>query len=375
MVNSALELMLKEIREQTELLVSGVADLEQQIDKILEVPDWVRPEKIYIVGCGDSFYAGLACQQVFARYTGVETQVWQALEFSRYIYSSVNPRSVVLAVSNSGEVARTVECVVRANRQGARTIGITRNTRSRLAEQSKSVVEVKIPSVVGVLPGTRSYLGSLVALTAFALTLGERLGAITPTEKHELKAYLKDLAAPMRATIEANYITIGEYIHSEEVDIYHILGSGPNYGTAQFGTMKLLEAAGFVSIPQGIEEWAHTQYFVTRPGTHVIVLAPKGCSHDRSLEIMPAVKTVGGKVIAVAEEDDEEVKQHADFVWGITGIRNIREEFSPFLYSVPLELLAYHIAVKYNTVPLDFEGKPWKREENFRQIFHSRIVE
>jgi glucosamine--fructose-6-phosphate aminotransferase (isomerizing) len=376
---SRITLMLEEVREQADLLTEGAADIGEQVKYLLEkYPTLKKTNKIFIVGCGDSYYAGMACQQLLYKYLGITVEVYQALEFSRYAYETCDENSVVLAVSNSGMVARTVECALRAKEKGALSIGITSNKESPLAQTADEIIEIKIPPVVGLVPGTRSYTGSMVSLAIFGFELAFAIEKITNYEKEEAIQYLEKVGTIMRDTVENNYDKISKYVNEfvgpgKEVTIFHVLGSGPNFATAQFGTMKLLEAAAFESIAQGIEEWAHTQYFVTHKGSHVIFILPKGRAYDRALEVMQAVKVVEGKVIAIAEEDDEEVKKFANFVWPIKG-ESVREEFTPFIYAVPLEILSFLIAKTLDKNPMDFDEKPWKKEENFRQIFKSTIV-
>jgi glutamine---fructose-6-phosphate transaminase (isomerizing) len=371
--------MLEEVKEQADLLTQGAADIEEQVKGLLvNYPTLKKTSKIYIVGCGDSYYAGIACQQLLNKYLKIPIEVYQALEFSRYTYENCDENSVVLAVSNSGMVARTVECAIRAKEMGALALGITSNKNSPLAQASNDIIEIKIPPVVGLVPGTRSYAGSMVSLAIFGFVLAEALGKINEEVKQEAIQYLGKVGTMMRDTVENNYDQISKYVNEyvgdgKEVTIFHVLGSGPNVATAHFGTMKLLEAAAFESVPQGIEEWAHSQYFVTHKGSHVIFILPKGRAYDRALEVMQAVKVVDGKVIAIAEEDDEEVKKYAHFVWPIKG-ESIREEFTPFVYAVPLEILSFLIAKALDRNPMDFDEKPWKKAENFRQIFKSNIV-
>ncbi len=379
-MDSSVERMLKEVEEQAEFLTEGYEELLNQARYII---DKYRPEedfdKIYIAGCGDSYFAGIAMRELIVKYTGLETEVYQAIEFSRYAYKEAGEKSLVIAISNSGEVARTIECAVRGKERGALTIGITSDGTSRLAERTNEIINIDIPPVVGLVPGTMSYTGSMLGLTSLAFELGYENGQISKEKQEELLNYLEDVGTMMKKTVSGNYDLIGkyvdEYFNEEEskVNIYHVLGSGPNFATAQFGTMKLLEAASCVSIPQGIEEWAHSQYFVTDKNTHVIFISPQGASHDRANEVMQAVSVVDGKVIAIAEENDAETKKYADFIWPIKVENKLREEFSPFIYPIPLEILSVHIADKIGQSAMDFERKPWKKAENFRQIFESEI--
>lgn len=377
-MHQSLAAMLQDIKSQPTFSREAWPDLNAQAARALASSRSARAaKKIYLVGCGDSFYAGIATRFAFEKLGGVHAEAMQALEFSRYPSEIVDySDTVVIAISNSGEVARTIECALVARSKGALVIGVTRDPESRLARAADEVVEVKLPSSVGVVPGTRSYLGSMLALYAIAVNLGLERGALDACGKANVDSLIESLSVGMEQTVGLSEELIDAYVQQHSIGEsagIHILGSGPNFGTAQFGTMKLVEACAVSSIPQGIEEWAHSQYFVTRPGTQVIFVAAGGNSHDRALEVMRGVKTVGGTVIAIAESNDHKVRGLADFVWPVEPAA-MPEEFSPIIYSIPLELLAYYLAVKLDAAPLDFDGKPDKRDENFRQIFHSKII-
>jgi len=379
-LDSSVERMLKEVEEQADFLKEGYENLLKQTREIIKKYNPKENfDKIYISGCGDSYYAGIAMRELIVKYTGIDTEVYQAIEFSRYAYKECTENSLVIAISNSGEVARTIECAVRGKEKGALAIGITSDGESRLAKRANEIINIDIPPVVGLVPGTMSYTGSMLGLAALAFELGYQIDYITKEKQQELLDYLVDVGKMMKNTVKENFELVGKYVdeyfdeENSQVKIYHILGSGPNYATAQFGTMKLLEAASFVSIPQGIEEWAHSQYFVTDKNTHVIFITPQGASHDRANEVMQAVSVVDGKVIAVAEENDEETRKYADFVWPVKVENDIKEEFSSFIYPIPLEILSVHLADKLGQSAMDFDRKPWKKEENFRQIFKSKI--
>ena len=193
--------------------------------------------------------------------------------------------------------------------------------------------------------------------------------------------YIAELGKAMKATVESNFDLIRKYINvymeaenPNRIKIFHILGSGPNWGTAQFGSMKLLEASGFDSVPQGIEEWAHAQYFTTKPGTHVVVIAPRGESRDRAMEVLQAVTVMDGKKIVIGEENDDELARSADIYFPIVGLDNIKEEFTQLIYPIPLEIMALHMGDALGVQAFEFDQKPWRKSENFRQIFGSKIV-
>lgn len=379
----SMEIMAEEISAQSKVFELCGPDIIKQVNDIFSETDLAsKINRVYITGCGDSYLAGLACRDLFVKYAKIHVEVYQAIEFSRYVCpNEVDDKAVVLSISSSGRVARTIECALRAKEKKAVSIGVTRDPESRLAKTANEKIVVQIPDVVGVAPGTQSYIASQLAIISFAIALGKERGVLTQEEADQIFDYIAEMGPAMKQTVEANFDLIKKYVqaYTEEenpnrIKIFHILGSGPNWGTAQFGSMKLLEASGFDSVPQGIEEWAHTQYFTTKPGTHVIVLAPKGESRDRALEVLQAVGVMDGKKIVIGEESDDELARAADIYFPIVGMENIKEEFTQLIYPIPLELIALHISDALGITPFEFESKPWRKTENFRQIFESKIV-
>lgn len=382
-MSSSIEFMAQEIASQADLFESSADDIMAQCKAIMSKHNFSsKINRVYITGCGDSYFAGIACHDIFMKYTKIHTEVYQALEFSRYLCDyEVDEHCLVLAVSSSGSVARTAECVLRAAQKGALSVAVTSNTKSRLAQVSPEQVIVNIPESVGFAPGTQSYFASLIALICIALALGEQLGTIDENKSKEIVQYIYEIGKAMKKTVDVCDVLAKKYIKAygsdegpQKIKMFHVLGSGPNWGTAQFGTMKLLEAAGFDSVPQGIEEWAHSQYFTTRPGTHTLIVAPKGESRERALEIMQAITVMDGKKIVIGEEDDEELARWADIYFPICGISNMIEEFTPLIYQIPIELIALHLCEIQSVPSFEFEAKPWRKIENFRQIFGSKIV-
>ncbi len=374
MTNNIWTPMLDEIRSQQEYLLSCYREGLEQADRLLKSSEEISIDKIYITGCGDSFYAGTVCKMFFSKYAGVSTEVYQALEFSRYIWPEIEENSLVVGISSSGEVARTIECLKRAKKAGARTVAITADPNSRLARAADSVIEVKIPSSYGKLPGTRSYMGSVASLMGLAAVIGIIKEFITRDDAVRIENIMENISGAIAETIEINLTEIESIIENENIEQIQLAGSGPNLGTAEFGAMKILEAAGLNSSVQGTEEWAHTLYFTAGRGTCVFFIAPEGNSFDRTIEIIPAVKTVDGTAIVITEERKAETFSSADYILRIRGVANLPEEFSGLLFIIPLEILAYKLAVSLNATPMGFEDNPAKKKENFRQIRESRIT-
>ncbi len=376
-------IMAKHISAQADMFDTYVESLYAKCLTILKKYDAKnRIKKVFITGCGDSYFAGICCRDFFLKYAGVHTEARHAMELSRYLLPyEVDKNSLVVSISASGAVARTAECAIRAGEKGAISIGITTNPKGRLAAVAPDLLCIELAENLGLAPGTQSYCASLLSLYCLGTALGRMNGKLSEKDVADIFVYISQTCDAMRKTAEADSHLIRKYIEAYfaqenpfQVEMYHVLGEGPNWGTAQFAVMKLLEAAGFDSIAQGIEEWAHSQYFTTHPSTHTIVIAPAGHSHERALEILGAVTVKDGKKIVIGEQNDEALQRAADIYIPIVGMEQIKEEFSPLVYAIPLELLAMHISDYLGRSGFDFEKKPWVKEENFRQIFGSRIV-
>jgi glucosamine--fructose-6-phosphate aminotransferase (isomerizing) len=361
------EHMLAGIRAQPEYLRGGAA---RELYLAASRLPLVRPSRVYLVGCGDSHYCGLATRYAFERWSGVPTDALESLEFSRYALESAPSDALVVAVSNSGRVTRTVECALFAGQRGIPSVGLTYVPDSRLAQTASMVLPWSYEDV-GFGPGTLSYLASLIGLFAVALRLGElndrlsstqvsdRLGAITATGDAIARSI--DLCAPAATELA---------LAIEPAAALSVIGGGPNYGTALFGMAKFIEAAAFNAVGQELEEWAHEQYFCTGPGTHTVVIASPGASLDRAREQLSAVRDVGGRALAISDVTDTETASMAD---GVLFVSTPEDELlSPIVNAVPLELLALAFAQRLGRTMLGFDDQH-RQEVNFRQIFDSVI--
>ncbi len=330
------------------------------------------PSRIYLVGCGDSYYAGMATRFAFERWTGIPTEAMESLEFSRYAVTSAPADALVVAVSNSGRVTRTIEAALFAGQRGIRSIGLTFFPDSQLGRTATGTLAWTYEDV-GFGPGTLSYLASLVALYALACRIGAAAGHLTGEDVDRRLEAVSGCADAVASTIGAAR-PVAESI-AERIDpgeVLTVIGGGPSHGTAVFGMAKFIESARHNAVGQELEEWAHEQYFCTGPGSHTIVVAPGGASVDRAREQLRAVRDVGGTAVAICDPTDEATCAASDVVlpaWATSD-----ELLSPIVTAVPLELLALAYARRQGRTMLGFDD-PNRREVNWRQIFGSAIPE
>jgi glucosamine--fructose-6-phosphate aminotransferase (isomerizing) len=221
-----------------------------------------------------------------------------------------------------------------------------------------------------------AYLASIVTLYLIGIHVAELRGALKVKEAIDLKQELLRFTEVLYRTTLVNTSkakALAETFQSH--DTFLILGSGPSYATALVSAAKLFELPQLNGVPQDLEEWAHQQFFFTRPGKSVIfVIVPPGNSRDRAIEQIEAMKTLGATVIAVCDADDLEILALVDEAMPVKG--EMLEEFTPLAYVVPGQLFAFsslHLRGQPPIPPpLDFQKL---MEINYQQIYQSDIWE
>jgi glucosamine--fructose-6-phosphate aminotransferase (isomerizing) len=353
------ENMLAGIRQQADWLAHGPRELLEQARGLLAGP---APPRVYLAGCGDSHYAGLAARQAFETWSGVPTLALPSLELSRYELEFAPAGAWAVCVSNSGRVARTVEAAGAARARGLVSVGVTYDPDSRLARAVDATLAYRYDDP-GFGPGTISYVACLGAAYALGLRAAELAGRDGVDERLRL---LEEQADASRRTIELAGPVVERLARDTPLEAkIDVVGGGPSLGTAFFGRAKLIEAAHALGGAHELEEWAHEEFFCTGPGTVTIVVAPPGASADRAIEQLEAAREIGATAVAVCPPDAPAAAA-ADLVLPVAG--EAPEELSPLTYCIPLELFAYHFASSRGLTMLGFDDER-RKALNFRQIF------
>lgn len=326
------------------------------------------PSKIYVVGCGDSLYCGMAARYAIERWCAIPTEAIQSLEFSRYAIRAAPPGSLVIGVSNSGKVARTVESLVYARQHGLKTIGITYDPESPLANASENLLTYSYKDT-GFAPGTVSFAASLLAV----LIGGLRISSSTlkaDINAGEMLARITALADHMETTIEACEKPAAEAaVAAAGFSQMTFVGGGPNYGTALFGMAKVIESTGVHAVGQELEEWAHEHFFSTNPRTFTSILSCTGASSERAHEIARAASEMGSHTVAIGSPEDLALERAVRLVLPVTA-REVDELLSPLVYSLPVALFAYELGRRSGKTMYGFDDRHRQRV-NFQQIFES----
>ncbi len=305
-------------------------------------------KRVFLVGCGDSYHAPVGAELAFHQLAGVPTQALNSMTFSRYTVGflpATGPKTnLVIAVSVSGVVSRTIEALQLARQVEAVAVALTGAPDKPLAQSAERVFETTVPPLPDemqgmVVPGVRSYLASQMALYSAAIRIGEVRGHIMTAQAAKLRAELIEVADIMEATIEACEPVCRDLVArwSDALEFVYV-GAGPLYGAAMFSAAKMLEASGDPAMAQDTEEWAHLQYFSARQDTPTILISAGGYDADRVAEVARAAQTIGGRVAAVVPAGEKDISQYVQAVLPVKG--QVRECFAPLVYSIPGELLA-----------------------------------
>ncbi|CAM3290889.1 SIS domain-containing protein [Occultella aeris] len=330
--------------------------LEDDLRKSVPTPVQHAIRHIVLTGSGDSAIAGLAAEQTFRRFVGVPVYAGESLAVSRFLldsYGNEYPHTpMLLATSNSGEVARVVEAAQRAAAAGGYVVGLTGNAQSRLARASQSIIDVGAPAFPAA-PGMRSYVMAVLALNLFAIRFAEVRGRITMDEAQALRgelAGLSDVVQQAIVTADAPLRSLAQ--DWRDLQGVEFLGSGPSRASAAFGVAKILEAVGKQSAHVDLEEFIHLNYFErAATGIGTVVLAPAGSPvRSRADELAPLLNNLGRPWVAIGAVTDAPVSIE---------IPQVREEFAPVVQAAVLGLLAAHLMDATGEEPGRGAVGPW----------------
>ncbi len=334
--------MYDQIVSQPALLLEVLEQAQHRVHTTLAHFQAQRWQAIYTAGCGDSFYAGLACEMAFARFCRLPVKALPAMSFARYEAANLPEHSVVFGISNSGAVSRSIEAIAMARTAGADTIAVTAHETSPITREAAGVLALPIASM-GRSPGIRSYTVQLLTLLLCALRIGEIRQVLSPAQADTWRQRLRVVAACMEATIQAHDALTQQIADQlRDAENWVFVGAGPSYATALFSAAKLVESCGANAWAQELEEWAHIQFFNSQERTPTCLLVPPGSSVDRALELLPHIKGIGRQTLVVASSEQPLPPAQVDRVLPVPCA--VPEVFSPLVYCLSGELLAYHLA-------------------------------
>jgi fructoselysine-6-P-deglycase FrlB-like protein/sugar/nucleoside kinase (ribokinase family) len=352
-ISSAVDMMREEIAMIPRLLAQQHETLARLLHELAAELTSGGMEHLYLVGCGDSAFAGAASALAFQKHTEIHAEGVHALEFARYRVRYLPQRSTVVCISFSGKVGRTIEAAMQARRFGHRVVVLTGNPDSPLAQQANHVITLSVPTP-GYSPGTSTYLAILAALLDLAVAWGKARGR----DASSPEAFLRKIPDLARQTLEEANVPaqkVAEQLVKQNWLTF--LGAGPNLATAHFGAAKMFEGPQKLGVATNIEEWAHEEYFVSGAGTPVFLIAPSGASFDRAAEILSELNFIGAYPVLISDMRPEHLQAAL-----IPLAPGLPEEFSPLLAALPLSLFAFHLSRASGQERFEFASPEVARE-------------
>jgi glucosamine--fructose-6-phosphate aminotransferase (isomerizing) len=300
----------------------------------------LRANRIIIIACGTSWHAALVGEYLIEEFARIPVEVEYASEF-RYRNPVISEGDIVIAVSQSGETADTLAAIELAKSKGAIIFGICNVVGSSIARASHAGAYTHAGPEIGVA-STKAFTAQVTVLSLIALFLANKKGTIQGSEYFRMINELYNIPAKVEKALkteEAVKKVAEVYMHASNC-LY--LGRGFNFPVALEGALKLKEISYIHAEGYPAAEMKHGPIALIDENMPVIVIAPRSGHYDKIVSNIQEVKARGGKIIAVVTEGDEVVKGMADHVLEIP---ETEDAFSPVLTTIPLQFLAYHIAV------------------------------
>jgi glucosamine--fructose-6-phosphate aminotransferase (isomerizing) len=342
--------MQKEIFEQPIVVAQTLGSYLRPYEQIVALPDidWQFAEvpRITIVACGTSFYAGMVAKYWFEQFARVPVELDIASEF-RYRQPVLEKGGLALFISQSGETADTLAALRHARAEGQRIAVVVNVPTSSMAREADLLLPTHAGPEVGVA-STKAFTCQLAVLAALAAKVARDKGRLSEEEEREIVAHLAEAPAAMNAALghDAEIERIAPFIAKARDVLY--LGRGPEYPMAMEGALKLKEISYIHAEGYAAGEMKHGPIALIDDNVPVIVLAPSGPLFEKTISNMQEVQARGGRVILVS--DAEGLAAAADDRLVATlEMPRVHPLIAPLVYAIPVQLLAYHVAVAKGT--------------------------
>lgn len=339
--------MLKEIHEQPKAIRDTLSsringdENEIKLDIKLTKQDLDRIDRIFISACGTAYHAGIVGKYVIERLTKIPVETTIASEF-RYMCPTVNDKSLTIIISQSGETLDTLMALKEARSRGSRILSIVNVVGSTIARESNDVLYTWAGPEIAVA-STKAYTSQLIAIYEIALYLAQLKGTLPQEEINRLKKEILRLPELVEQVL-SNKQALSDFAkqYSKTEDIF-FLGRGYDYALALEGSLKLKEISYIRSEAYPAGELKHGTIALIEKGTIVLAIMTQAELYEKMLSNIKEVKSRGAYVLAIAKEDCREAASVADRVVYIPDIEGM---LAPPVAIVPMQLLAYYMAVE-----------------------------
>lgn len=339
--------MIKEINEQPKSIFDSIRgrinlkDVSVEMRTIQDYEEKLKTiKRLIIIGCGTSWHAGLVGRYLFEEIAKLPVDVEYASEF-RYRNPIVYPDDLVIAISQSGETADTLAAMELAKEKGATVFGLCNVIGSSIPRLSHAGAYTHAGPEIGVA-STKAFTSQISVLVLMALAVAQIRGAISKDRMNLLLSELENIPKLVEKVLKTNdqvYKIAEKYKDSTNC---LFLGRGINFPVALEGALKLKEISYIHAEGYPAAEMKHGPIALIDENMPVVVVAPRDNIYEKIISNICEIKARKGKIIAIVSEGDIKIKELADY---IIEIPITEEVLSPLLSTIPLQLLAYHIAV------------------------------
>ncbi len=338
--------MLKEIHEQVFTIQDtmrgridpedGTAHLGGIRDQMGRIQD---AHRIYITACGTSWHAGLMGKYLIEEYAGIPVHVEHASEF-RYRKTIVNPETVVIGISQSGETADTLAAIKKAKDYGALTVGICNVVGSSVARETDCGIYTHAGPEIGVA-STKAFTSQVAVLFLLSLCFGRKSG-LSPATGQKFAQALTNIGSSVETILNNSDSILGVAKSTVKADNFLYLGRGLNFPVALEGALKLKEISYIHAEGYPAAEMKHGPIALIDEKMPVVCLAPHDNTFDKVLSNIQEVKARKGVIVTVTDKRTSELEKVSDY---LIDVPSTHPKVFPILASVSLQLLAYHLAV------------------------------
>ena len=338
------DFMLKEVHEQPtairDTLAGRVFDGRLTLDELRISDDVLREvTKVFVVACGTAFHSGLVAKYAIEHWTRLPVEIEIASEF-RYRDPVLGPDTLTLAVSQSGETIDTLEAARHARRQGSQVIAVTNTVGSSLAREADGVLYTHAGPEICVA-ATKTFATQMVSQYLVALYLAQVRGTMFPEEIAEVLERMDELPAAVERAmgLDARCRELAAQLKDEPTWLF--IGRHTGYPAAMEGALKLKELSYLHAEGFAAGELKHGPIALIEAGVPVVAVATTCHVYPKMLSNIQEVRARGARVIAVATEGDTQIGALAD---DVLEVPETPELLAPVTVTVPLQLLAYHVA-------------------------------
>jgi glucosamine--fructose-6-phosphate aminotransferase (isomerizing) len=341
--------MLKEIHEQPLVIAQTLQSYVRAFEGEVSLPDagldLAAISRMTIVACGTSYYAGMVAKYWFEQFARVPVDIDVASEF-RYRQPVLEPGGLALFISQSGETADTLAALRHARSEQQRIAVVVNVPTSSMAREADLLLPTHAGPEIGVA-STKAFTCQLAVLAALAANLARAKGRLAPEAEREIVAHLQEAPAALNAALgHDEEIAAMAHLIAPARDVLY-LGRGPDYPMALEGALKLKEISYIHAEGYAAGEMKHGPIALIDDDVPVIVIAPSGPLFEKTVSNMQEVQARGGKIVLIS--DAEGLRKAGEGCMATIEMPQVHPLIAPLVYAVPVQLLAYHVAVAKGT--------------------------